>query len=75
MTNQIDITMHIDEDTTPEDREILRDELLSTDGVMAAAYQYEIPHLIVMSYDPDVLKSISLNLYKNKGLHAELVDL
>ena len=75
MTNQIDITMHIDEDATPEDREILRDELLSTEGVLAAAYQDEESHLIVMSYNPDVLKSISLSLHKNKGLHAEPEDL
>jgi hypothetical protein len=75
MNNQIDITMHIDENTTHEDREILRDELLSTDGVMAAAYQNEKSHLIVMSYDPDALKSISLSLHKNKRIHAELVGL
>ena len=76
MDEQIaDITMHIDENTTHEDREILRDELLSTDGVMAAAYQDEKSHLLVMSYDPDALKSISLSLHKNKGIHAELVGL
>ena len=75
MTNQFDITMHIDEDTTPEEREILRHELLSTDGVMAATYQDEESHLIVMSYNPDVLKSVSLSLHKYKGLHAEPEDL
>jgi len=76
MSNQIaDITMHIDENTTHEDREILRDELLSTDGVIAAAYQDEESHLIVMSYNPDALKSISLSLHKNQGIHAALVGL
>ena len=76
MSNQIaDITMHIDENTSHEDRERLRDELLGLDGVMAAAYQDEKSHLIVMSYDPDALKSISLSLHKNKGIHAELVGL
>jgi len=47
MSNQIaDIVMHIDENTTHETRERLRDELLSIDGVMAADYQDEKPHLI-----------------------------
>jgi hypothetical protein len=60
MSNQIaDITMHIDEYTTHEAREKLRDELLSMDGVMAASYHDEKPHLMVMAYDPDVVNSLS----------------
>lgn len=68
MSNQIaDITMHIDENTTHEDRGRLRDQLLSMDGVMDAAYQDEKPHLMVIAYDPDAMKSsISLRLPKNK---------
>ena len=68
MNGQIaDITMHIDENTTHEDRERLRDQLLSVDGVMAAAYQDEKPHLMVIAYDSDAMKtSISLRLPKNK---------
>ena len=63
----VDITMHIDENTTHEDRERLRDQLLSKDGVMAAAYLDEKPHLVVIAYDPDAMKtSISLRLPKNK---------
>jgi hypothetical protein len=77
MSNQIaDITMHIDENTTHEARERLRDKLLSMDGVMAAAYHDEKPHLMVMAYDPDTVKSsIFVKLAQEQGLHAELIGL
>jgi len=77
MSNQIaDITMHIDENTSHEDRERLRDELLGLEGVMAAAYQDGKPHLMVMAYDPDVVKSLTfVKKEGEKGLHAELVGL
>ncbi len=77
MSNQIaDITMHIDEYTSHEDRERLRDELLGLDGVMAAAYQDEKPHLMVMAYDPDAVKSSTfVKIAQEQGLHAELVGL
>jgi len=77
MSDQIaDITMHIDENTTHEDRERLRDELLSIDGVMAASYHDEKPHLIVMAYDPDVVNSLAfVKTAQEQGLHAELVGL
>jgi len=77
MSNQIaDITMHIDENTSHEDRERLRDELLCLDGVMAAAYQDEKPHLMVMAYDPDAVKSSTfVKIAQEQGLHAELVGL
>ena len=71
-----DIIMHIDENTTHEDRERLRDELLSMDGVMAAAFHDEKPHLIVMAYDPDVVNSSTfVKTAQEQGLHAELIGL
>jgi hypothetical protein len=77
MSNQIaDITMHIDENTTHETREKLRDELLSMDGVMAVSYLDEKPHLMVMAYDPDVVNSLSfVKIAQEQGLHAELAGL
>jgi hypothetical protein len=60
MSDQLaDITMHIDENTTHEARERLRDELLSMNGVMAASYHDEKPHLMVMAYDPEVVNSFT----------------
>jgi hypothetical protein len=77
MSDQVtDITMHIDENTTHEDREKLRDELLGIDGVMAAAYHAERPHLIVMAYDPDIVNSSAfIKTAQEQGLHAELIGL
>jgi hypothetical protein len=51
----VDITLHIDEDTSNEDREKLRDKILGMDGTMAAAYHDEKPHLMVIEYDPNGL--------------------
>ena len=77
MSDQIaDITMHIDENTTHEAREKLRDKLLSMEGVMAASYHDEIPHLMVMAYDPEVVNSLAfIKTAQDQGLHAELVGL
>jgi hypothetical protein len=68
------VTMHIDENTSHEERESVRDELLKLDGVMAAAYHDERPHLMVVIYDPDLVKSTEfVNVAKSRGLHAELI--
>lgn len=68
------VTLHIDENTTHDEREGYRDELLALDGVMAAAYHDERPHLMVVVYDPALVKSIEfVNVAKGRGLHAELI--
>jgi len=68
------VTLHIDEDTTHEERESFRDTLLALKGVMAAAYHDEKPHLMVIVYDPEQVKSIEfVTAAKNAGLHAELI--
>lgn len=71
-----DVTLHIDENTTHDEREKFRDVLLAMDGVMAAAYHDERPHLILIEYDPRVVNSIEfVNTAKNRGFHAELIGL
>lgn len=77
MSNQIaDILMHIDENTTHEAREKLRDDLLSTEGVISASYHDEKPHLMVLAYDPEVINSSAfIKIAQEQGLHAELVGL
>lgn len=71
-----DVTLHIDENTTHEEREKFRDVLLAMDGVMAAAYHDERPHLIIIEYDPRVVNSIEfVNTAKSSGFHAELIGL
>ena len=71
-----DITMHIDENTTHEQREALRDHLLQHKGVVAAAYHDEKPHLMVIEYDPEDTSSADfLDIAKSSGLTAELIGL
>ena len=75
-TKMTDVTLHIDETTSHDEREALRDNLLELHGVMAAAYHDNQPHLMVIEYDPDEINSRDfLTAATNKGLHAELIGL
>jgi hypothetical protein len=69
-----DVTLHIDENTSHDERENFRDVLLAMDGVMAADCNDKTSHLMLIEYDPDVINSIEfVNAAKKHGLHAELV--
>jgi hypothetical protein len=68
------VTLHIDENTTHQEREEFRDELLGMTGVMAAAYHDDKPHLMVIVYDPSRVKSVDfVKAAGGRGLHAELI--
>lgn len=70
----VDVTLHLDEETTHDQREEFRDTLLALDGVMAAACHEEKPHLMLIEYDPDLINSIEfVNAAKKSGFHAELI--
>lgn len=71
-----DVTMHIDENLTHEQREALRNHLLHQTGVIAASYHDNKPHLFVIEYDPDAVETAAfLDVAKSSGLHAELIGL
>ena len=73
-TKFAEVTLHIDENTSHEERERFRDDLLAMEGVIAAAYHDERPHLMLIEYNPDVINSIEfVNAAKKAGLHAELI--
>ena len=73
-TRLAEITLHIDEDTSHDERESFRDALLALDGVMAAAYHDNKPHLMLIEYNPDAINSIEfVNAAKAQQLHAELI--
>ena len=75
-TKMADVVLHIDEETTAEEREGLRDVFLQTNGVMAADYRNDKPHLMIIEYDPDTIDSSALlKIAENKGLHAELIGM
>ena len=69
-----EVTLHIDEDTSHDERENFRDTLLAMDGVLAASYHDEKPHLMLIEYNPDAVNSIEfVKAAKKHDLHAELI--
>ncbi|MES0327387.1 MAG: ATP-binding protein [Gammaproteobacteria bacterium] len=77
MSNKmVDITLHIDEETTHRDREGFRDVLFAMPGVMGASYHDEQPHLMIIEYDPDVIvpKEFIVTAEQH-GLHTELIGM
>lgn len=70
----VEIILHVDENTTHDEREELRGKVLARNGVREAAYRDKTPHLFVVGYDPNVVSSKSiLETVKNSGVHAELL--
>ncbi|MGD8594351.1 MAG: ATP-binding protein [Gammaproteobacteria bacterium] len=75
-TKMVDVTIHIDEETSSAEKESLRDRLLEHDGVMAADYNRNKPHLMIVEYNPDVIDSSEfLNVVKKLNLHGELIGM
>jgi hypothetical protein len=73
-TKWAEVTLHIDEATTHDERENFRDRLLGRDGVIAASCHDERPHLMLIEYDPELINSREfLTEASNRGLHAELI--
>mgnify|MGYP001815686497 CR=1 FL=1 len=75
-TRIAEVTFHIDEATSHEERESLRNVLLAMDGVVAAACHDEKPHLMLIEYMPEKIESlVFVNSAQKHGLHAELIGL
>jgi hypothetical protein len=73
-TTMLDITLHIDEETTHAEREKLRDAFFRKNGVMTADCRDERPHLMIVGYDPaDVTAAELLNTVRSNGYHAEMI--
>ena len=73
-TKWAEVTLHIDEATTHDEREGFRDRLLGREGVIAASRHDERPHLMLIEYDPDIINSREfLTEASSRGLHAELI--
>ena len=75
-SKMVDVMIHIDLDIGHENREKLRDLILNHEGVDAAAYHEDKPHLMIVEYDPDQVTSQQLlDIVKRQGVNAELVGL
>jgi hypothetical protein len=70
----LDVILHIDEETTHEEREDLRDVFLGKRGVMTADSRDDRPHLMIVGFDPEnISTSELLATAKNRGYHTELI--
>lgn len=75
-TAMSDVIVHIDEETTHDEREKLRDYFLERSGVMTADFKDTAPHLMIVGFDPqDITANELLSSVHRKGYHAELVSM
>lgn len=72
----LDVTLHIDEETTHDEREELRDVLLNRRGILSADCHDDKPHLMIVGYDPaDISSQELLMLTQRQGYHAQMIGL
>ena len=74
--NLADITLHIDEDLSAEQRGTIEESLRALDRVVSVHNSDKVPHLTVIEYDPSVMDSQRiLKRVTDQGAHAQLVGL
>jgi len=72
----VDITVHIDENLSPEQRITVEDSLRALDGVVSVHNSSKTPHLTVVEYNPEEMNSRRiLKRITDQGAHAELIGL
>lgn len=71
-----DITLHIKEALDHAERDEMEVQLRGLNGVVSVHNPDSKPHLVVVEYNPERLKSsLILKTVTNGGLHAELIGL
>jgi len=71
-----DVTIHVDENLEVAKRAEIEQKLRAIDGVVSVHNPDEKPHLAVVEYDPNKVKSTALlDAVKGEGVHAQLVGL
>lgn len=74
MTSKTDVVIHINEKLDKTYREKLSNDVCDLNGVISADVKAKRPHLMIVSYNPMVTKSLSvLTGVRNSGMHAQLV--
>jgi hypothetical protein len=74
--NLADVTIHIDEALDDDARNKLEEAFRDRDGVISVHINPEHPHLVVVEYNPQIIKSRDLvDIPRFNGLHGELVGL
>ena len=71
-----DVTIHVDENLEVAERAEIEQKLRAIDGVVSVHNPDDKPHLAVVEYDPNKVKSATLlEAVKGEGVHAQLVGL
>jgi hypothetical protein len=71
-----DVTIHIDESMDEDGKTKLEEAFRSRDGVVSVLINPDRPHLVVVEYNPKIIKSRDLvDIPRFQGLHGELVGL
>ncbi len=72
----VDITLHIDENLSTEQRETIEESLRALDGVVSVHNSEKTQHLSIVQYNPGVMDSKSiLKRVTDQGVHAELIGM
>ena len=75
-SNLVDVTVHIDEDLSPEVRLTIEDSIRALDGIVSVHNSSKTPHLTVVEYDLEEMDAQRiLKRVTDQGVHAELVGL
>ena len=70
----LDITLHIDEDLSTEQRELFEHILKGHQGVVEYEQHHEAPHMLIVKFDTNKTTCIDIiNIIKRSGLHTELI--
>jgi hypothetical protein len=75
-TNLSDVFVHIDETLPLGELKTLEDHIHKIGGVVSACNRDDRPHLISVTYNPELVKSHDILVkIRSEGIHAELVGL
>ena len=75
-TNLADVTIHIDETLSAEQRGSIEESLRALEGVVSVHNPDKTPHLTIVEYDPAVMDSQKiLKRITDQNAHAELIGL
>ncbi len=74
--NMVDVTVHIHETLDEARSHELVAKLRQQEGVIAIGFHDDKPHLMIIEYNPDQIKSATLlETIKSEGIHASLIGL
>jgi hypothetical protein len=74
--NLVDITLHIDENLSAEQRGTIEESIRALDGIVSVHNSDKTPHLTIVQYNPEQMDSQKiLHRVTNQGVHAEMISL